>query len=105
VYLKTPRRIEALLCVCFLSLLVQALVERELRRAMDKEGITELPLYPEGRPCRAPTTRRTVDVFENVQPHELSTSDGSSEVFVTELSHLQAKVLKLLGIPPTTYGL
>jgi len=105
VYLKTRRRIEALLCVYFLSLLVQALVERELRRAMDKEGITELPLYPEGRPCRAPTTRRIVDVFENVQRHELTTSDGSSEVFVTELSHLQAKVLKLLGIPPTTYGL
>ncbi|MBI4603847.1 MAG: IS1634 family transposase [Planctomycetes bacterium] len=104
VYLKTRRRIEALLCVYFLALLVQALVERELRRAMDKEGIAELPLYPEGRPCRAPTTRRIVDVFENIQRHELTRSDRPSEILVTELSPLQKRVLELLGIPPSTYG-
>ena len=105
VYLKTRRRIEALLCVYFFALLVQALVERELRGAMDKDGITELPLYPEGRPCRAPTSRRIVDVFENIQRHELTTHGGPSEIFVTELSPLQTWVLKLLGITPSTYGM
>ncbi|MEK7731323.1 MAG: IS1634 family transposase [Planctomycetota bacterium] len=104
VYLKTRRRIEALMCVYFFALLVQALVERELRRAMDKDGIEDLPLYPEGRPCRAPTTRRIVDVFENIQRHELTKSDGSSATFVTELSPLQTRVLKLLGISPSMYG-
>ena len=104
VYLKSPRRIEALLCVYFFALLVQALVERELRRAMAKDGIGELPLYPEGRPCRAPTTRRVVDVFENIQRHELTRRDGPSEILVTELSPLQARVLELLGLSPSTYG-
>ncbi len=104
VYLKTRRRIEALLCVYFFALLVQALVERELRRAMDQEGLAELPLYPEGRPCRAPTTRRIVDLFENIQRHELIRSDGQKDILVTELSPLQKRVLELLEIRASTYG-
>jgi len=104
VYLKTRRRIEALLCVYFFALLVQALVERELRRAMDREGLSELPLYPEGRPCRAPTTRRIVDFFENIQRHELVTRHGQKEILVTELSPPQKTVIELLGMQETTYG-
>jgi transposase len=104
VYLKSRTRIEGLLCVYFLVLLLEALVERELRRAMDKHGITDIPLYPEGRPCRAPTTRRLVDAFENIQRHELTTRHGRKEVLVTQLSPLQRKVLELLEISQSTYG-
>src|SRR6185312_8430813 len=52
VYLKEVSRIQALLCVYFLALLVESLLERELRRAMESQGIESLPLYPEGRACR-----------------------------------------------------
>ena len=38
VYLKEVTRIQALLCLYFLVLLVQALLERELRRAMARRG-------------------------------------------------------------------
>src|SRR5205807_7276213 len=51
VYLKETSRIQALLCVYFLVLLVEALLERELRRAMERTGVESLPLYPEGRGC------------------------------------------------------
>ena len=61
VYLKEARRIQALLCVYFLAQLVQALLERELRQAMEREKLNSLPLYPEGRPCRYPTTRKLID--------------------------------------------
>jgi transposase len=37
VYLKEVRRIQALLCLYFLALLVEALVERELRQAMERQ--------------------------------------------------------------------
>lgn len=104
VYLKTRRRIEALFCVYFFALLVQALLERELRRAMAKNEIRELPLYPEGRACRAPTTRRIVDVFESIQRHKLTTGDGASEMFVTKLTPVQVKVVELLGLSASTYG-
>lgn len=52
VFLKNEARIEALFTLCFLALLVQALIERELRQAMQAAGIDQLPLYPEARACR-----------------------------------------------------
>lgn len=64
VYLKAVHRIQALLCVYFFALLVEALLERELRQAMQRQEIEALPMYPEGRPCRWPTARRVIDLFE-----------------------------------------
>jgi transposase len=104
VYLKEVRRIQALLCLDFLALLVEALLERELRQAMAREEIESLPLYPEGRPCRCPTTRRLIDVFEIVQRHTLRLGKREPVVLVTELSPLQRKLLKLLGVPSADYG-
>jgi len=49
VFLKDEGRIEALFTLYFLALLVQALIERELRLAMARASIDELPLYPEQR--------------------------------------------------------
>ena len=104
VYLKDVRRIQALLCVYFLALLVEALLERELRQAMAQEGIESLPLYSESRACRWPTARRVLDLFENVERHEWVTPGGRTTVLVTELSNLQRRVLNLLGLRPDTYG-
>ena len=99
VYLKETSRIQALLCVYFFALLVESLLERELRRAMERAGLESLPLYPEGRACRRPTARRVIDLFEEVQRHELSSGTGSPVVFSTELTRLHRKVLRLIGIP------
>jgi transposase len=52
VYLKAVHRIQALLSVYFFALLLEALLERELREAMRHKGVESLPLYPEGRACR-----------------------------------------------------
>jgi transposase len=104
VHLHSASRIQAFLCVYFFALLVESLVERELRRAMDATGVETLPLYPEGRPCRRPTTRRVFDLFENVQRHTLQVEGQTPTVFTTELSPLQRKILKLLGIEVETYG-
>jgi len=99
VYLKEVSRIQALLCVYFFVLLVQSLLERELRRAMEREGIESLPLYPEGRACRHPTARKVIDLFEDVQRHQLSTGKRPVAVFTTKLSRLQRRILRLLRIP------
>ena len=96
VYLKEVSRIQALLCVYFFALLVESLLERELRRAMEREGIESLPLYPEGRACRRPTARKVIDLFEDVQRHELSAGGRPAVVFTTKLSRLQRKILRLL---------
>ena len=104
VYLKAVHRIQALLCVYFFALLVEALLERQLRRAMQQHGIEALPLYPEGRPCRWPTARRLMDLFEPVQRHTLAHRHSPAEVLVTELTRLQRKLLRLLGLPAKNYG-
>ena len=49
--------------------MMQTLLERELRRAMEAEEIESLPFYPEQRECRRPTTRRLLDIFEPIQRH------------------------------------
>jgi transposase len=104
VYLKDVSRIQGLLAVYFLALLVQTLLERELRQAMERQQIPALPLYPEGRDCHRPTTARVLEAFDNVQRHVLTHADGSQEVIVTKLSPLQRQILKLLGISPNAYG-
>ena len=104
VFLKEVSRIQALLCVYFLALLTESLLERELRRAMAREGIESLPLYPEGRACRRPTARRVIDLFEDVQRHELATEARTAVVFRTELTRLQRKILRLLEMPKAYSG-
>ncbi len=104
VFLKSVHRVVALLTSYYLALLVQALVERELRLAMQREKIASLPLYPEERDCKAPTTRRIIDLFENIQLHELQSSQSSPPLrFATELSELQRLVLRLLSMPESDY--
>ncbi len=98
VYLQEVSRIVALLCLYFFVLLVEALLERELRRAMACSEQESLPLYPEGRACRRPTARRVIDLFEEVQRHELTGGDQAPVSFTTELTPLQREVLRLLGM-------
>jgi hypothetical protein len=104
VYLQNVGRIVGLLAIYFLALMVQSLLERELRQAMASEGIASLPLYPEGRACVRPTTRQLLDVFEPVSRHTLLNSGDVFEAsFTTELSPLHRTLLKLLHVPITDY--
>ena len=79
---------------------VHALVERELRHAMQRDGITKLYLYPEERECKAPTAARLFDVFGNLQRHILHGQDGEAvQKFMPEFSKEHKQVLNLLRIP------
>ena len=104
IYLKAVHRIQSLLCVYFFALLVESLLERQLRQAMQRNEIEALPMYPEGRACRWPTARRVIDLFESVQRHTLLHGKLPAEALVTELTRLQRKLLKLLGLSAKDYG-
>ncbi|HEX2810394.1 MAG TPA: hypothetical protein VHN80_29860, partial [Kineosporiaceae bacterium] len=67
--LKTPTRIEALLCCQFLALLVAALIERQVRTGMARALLQKIPLYPEFRDCPAPSTERILEIFAPVSRH------------------------------------
>jgi transposase len=98
IFLKNEGRIEALFTLYFLALLVQALIERELRLAMQRENITELPLYPEQRDCERPTTEQILRLFSLAQRHKLSQGAHTLQVFKVEFTDLQRQLLILLGI-------
>jgi transposase len=98
VFLKDEGRIEALFTLYFLALLVQALIERELRLAMKREHIDELPLYPEQRQCRRPTTEQILRLFSLAERHKLIEGAHTVQVFDVPLTDLQRQVLTLLGV-------
>jgi len=104
VYLKEISRIESFLCVYFLALLIQTLLERELRRAMAESKLESLPLYPEARPCTRPTTRRVIDVMESLSRHRLQTDTGEYQDLYTDPTAIQRQLIKLFGMTPSTYG-
>lgn len=103
VYLKNEGRIEALFTLYFLALLVQALIERELRLAMKQHGLRELPLYPEQRNCRRPTTEQVLRLFSLAQRHRLTQDRRTVQLFDAELTDLQRQVLALLRVPGSAY--
>ena len=102
-YLKEVTRIQAMLAVYFFALMLQTLLERELRQSLRDSEYDSLPLYPEYRSCHAPTTRRIIDIFEPIQRHQL-TGEGEGETFVTQLTPLQAQIAKWFGFAPGQYG-
>ena len=61
-----------------------------------------MPLYPEQRACKAPTTRRVLDIFESVQRHELARGQEAT-TFVTQLTPLQRQIAAWFGLRPTDY--
>lgn len=99
VLLHNEGRIEALFFLYFLALIVQGLIERELREAMRREKIQELPLYPEERICRRPTTEQTLRLFSLAERSVLMRRGQALQTFEMELTELQQQVLHLLGAP------
>ena len=103
VLLKNEGRIEALFFVYFLALLVQALIERELRRAMKREHIEALPLYPEERTTHRPTAEQVFRLFSLTQRHVLEYDHQPLRTFEPELTELQRQLLKLLSVSRDAY--
>jgi transposase len=104
VYLKSVKRIVGLLAIYFFALMVQSLLERELRKAMASQGIDSLPLYPEGRACVKVTTRQVLDVFEPIARHTIRhVGSKECEMFTTELAPIHRMILKLLRVPEADY--
>lgn len=103
VLLKNEGRIEALFFLYFVALLLQALIERDLHRAMARDGITELPLYPEERMTRRPSAEQVLRLFSLTQRSRLYRNGQELQVFNPQLTDLQTQVLKLLGVPLSAY--
>ena len=103
VWLKKNTRIEALMFVEYLAQMVAALIERELRQAMQSQQIKLLQSLPESRPSQTPTIEQLLRLFENRDRHELYDKDRVIKSFAEPLSPVQSQILNLLKIEPTVY--
>ncbi|MBC2700325.1 MAG: hypothetical protein HF976_02755 [ANME-2 cluster archaeon] len=104
VLLKSVTRIEGLLFVFFLAMLIQALIEREVRMGMKKNGLGSISIYPEDRDCESPTTSRLLSLFDNIEFHQLWSQSTLVQTFQTELLDKQVEVLGLAGVPLEEYS-
>jgi transposase len=102
---KKIERVEGIMFMFFLGLLVQALIEREVRKSMKKADIEKIFIYPEDRPAAAPTTSVILDRFENVSVYHLIEDENITQIFKDELTETQKTILSLLNIQPEKYWL
>jgi transposase len=104
VFLKNTGRIEAFFTLYFFALLIQALIERQLRLEMQRQKITELPIYPEQRRCKHPTTEQILRLFSLAERHTLLRQEQTVQVFLPELTGIQSQTLELLGVPEAAFS-
>ena len=76
---------------------------RELRQAMKTAGIEQLPLYPESRACKRPTTEHILRLSSLAERVTVLAGAEVVRVFPPHLTDLQRQVLGLLGVPTSAY--
>ena len=55
VFLKKPRRIEAMTFLYFIALMIVSLMERNIRKNMAEQQVEKLPILPNGMNTKTPT--------------------------------------------------
>ncbi len=100
---KKVSRVEANLFVFFIALIIQALLEREVRSKMAEDGQNSLLLYPEEREAERPTTNKIIDVFDGVSTYSIIQDDSVVEEFKDELNATQMTILSYLNISEVEY--
>lgn len=100
---KKIERVEAIMFLFFLSLMVQAIIEREVRSRMKQRGIETLPIYPEFRDAVHPTTSKILDAFDGVSRYEVRLDGETTKEFRDSLTATQCEILKLMGISTSHY--
>ena len=89
--------------VFFLALMLQAVIERQVRRRMQADGLDAIPIYPEHRQASHPTTTKIVDRFYDVSTYELTEGNQVLETFKDELTETQKELLSLLQMREHQY--
>ena len=100
---KNITRIEANMFLFFISLAVQALLEREVRNKMKKFGCKDLLIYPEARTSVHPTTNKILNNFEQISTYSIIENGDTIEEFKDELTETQKIILNYLDMTEEEY--
>jgi len=100
IFLKTPKRIAALLFLIMVGALVAGLIERQVRRAVTARKKPIRGLMPENRDNLRPTIKRIFKAFSGYGVVKLKNARGEVLTVFSDLTSVQAQILEMLGLPP-----
>ena len=100
---KKIERVEAIMFLFFIALMIQAIIERQVRQNMKEHEIDKLPIYPEHRVAYHPTTAKIFDRFSDISTYFLMENNNVTEEFNDSLNQIQLTILNLLHITENQY--
>ncbi len=103
VFLKKPRRIEAITFLYFIGLMIVSLIERSIRKKMNEEKIDKLPILPNRMNTAHPTWNNMSYFFRNVHLSVITESEKISQMIVKGITDVHEIVLRLLEVPLSVY--
>lgn len=95
---KKIERVDANMFAFFIALMIQALIERQVRQKMKEDGHLSLPLYPEDRAASHPTTAKIMNFFAPISTYRITSGSQCVEEFRDELTETQKTIIKFFNI-------
>ena len=103
-FFKKIERVEGIMFLFFIALILQGIIEREVRCKMKDKNIIALPVYPENRIAYHPTTAKIFDRFDGISIYHLK-QGRKIKIYKDELSELQKEIINILGMSEKEYWL
>lgn len=103
VFLKKPRRIEAMTFLYFIALMIVSLMERNIRKNMAEEKVEKLPILPNGMNTKRPTWNNIKYFFQNVHLSLVENQGHIIQTILKGVTRLHKIVLQLMGVSISAY--
>ncbi len=103
VFLKKPKRIEAIIFLYFIALMIVSLMERNIRKSMAEKKIEKLPILPNGMNTNRPTWNNIKYFFRNVHLGLVQQQNHIIQTTLKGITQTHKLVLRLLGVFPSIY--
>lgn len=95
---KKIEHVEANMFLFFVALMIQALLERQVRHTLKRSKAPPLKLYPEDRDAPHPTTSQILKTFGGLSTYTIRENDRIIETYRDELKPVHRAVLDLVGL-------
>ncbi|EFK08099.1 conserved hypothetical protein [delta proteobacterium NaphS2] len=103
VFLKKPKRIEAITFLYFIALMIVSLMERNIRKNMADEEVEKLPILPSRMNTKTPTWNNLSYFFESVHLSLVEKNGRIMQTIVKGVTKVHETVLRLLEVPLSVY--
>lgn len=100
---KRVERVEAMMLLFLLALILQAVIERDVRRKMKASDIDALSIYPEHRLAYHPTTAKIFERFQDISNYRVVEDNQVIKVYRDEITELHKDILALLSMTEKDY--